>query len=92
MARPGYRHAPVQGERRSAEYLRRQRAPESEPPPVLDPRVNAGPPPPLLTAKQVAERLGLTVDTVHHRAAAGHLPSIQISPRVRRFLASDFPP
>lgn len=56
------------------------------------PTVRIEPPAPLLTAQQVAERLGTTVDTVNHRAAAGLIPSVQVSPRVRRFLASDFPP
>ncbi len=39
----------------------------------------------LVTAQEVADRLGLSVSTVRWAAWAGKLPSVKLSARVRRF-------
>lgn len=45
----------------------------------------------LLDAAQVANRPGLAVETVQRKARRGDLPSVLISPQVRRFRPEDFP-
>jgi excisionase family DNA binding protein len=43
------------------------------------------PPPPLLTPGQVADRLNITVDTVHRLRRAGQLPGIRLGYNLFRF-------